>query len=57
MEKAREVLEKLKNGEISIEEAEQYFRSEPFKEMGFAKLDTHREKWFSGSDFLPRKDG
>ncbi len=43
MEKAREVLEKLKNGEISIEEAEQYFRSEPFKEMGFAKLDTHRE--------------
>ena len=26
-----------------MEEAEQYFRSEPFHEMGFAKLDTHRE--------------
>ncbi len=43
MEQAREILEKLKNGEISVEEAEQYFRSEPFHEMGFAKLDTHRE--------------
>ena len=42
MEQAREILEKLKNGEISVEEAEQYFRSEPFHEMGFAKLDTHR---------------
>ena len=40
---AREVLEKVKNNEISIEEAEKYFKKEPFEEMGYAKLDTHRE--------------
>ena len=40
---AKEVLEKLSRNEITVEEAEQYFRSEPFKEMGFAKLDAHRE--------------
>ena len=43
MSKAREVLERLKNGEITVEEAELFFRSEPYKEMGFAKLDMHRE--------------
>ena len=31
---AREVLEKVKNNEISIEEAEKYFKKEPFEEMG-----------------------
>lgn len=41
---AREILTKYKNGEISLEEAERYFRQQPFVEMdGFAKLDTHRE--------------
>ncbi|MDO4554625.1 MAG: nickel pincer cofactor biosynthesis protein LarB [Lachnospiraceae bacterium] len=40
---AREVLTKLKNNEISVEDAEQYFRKEPFYEMGYAKLDTHRQ--------------
>ena len=39
----REVLEKVKNGEISIKEAEHFFRQKPFEEMGYAKLDTHRE--------------
>lgn len=38
-----EVLEKVKTGEMSVEEAEQYFRREPFEEMGYAKLDTHRK--------------
>lgn len=38
-----EILEKVKNGQISIEEAENYFRREPFEEMGYAKLDTHRK--------------
>lgn len=38
-----EVLEKVKNGEISIEEAEKYFRKQPFEELGYAKLDSHRE--------------
>lgn len=40
---AHEVLEKVKSGELSIEEAEGYFRREPFEEMGYAKLDTHRK--------------
>ena len=40
---ARDILEKVKSGEISVEEAESYFRREPFEEMGYAKLDTHRK--------------
>lgn len=40
---ARDILEKVKRGEISIEEAEGYFRRKPFEEMGYAKLDTHRK--------------
>lgn len=39
----REVLEKVKRGEMSIEKAEQFFRREPFDELGYAKLDTHRK--------------
>ena len=40
---AREILEKLKLGEISVDEAEAFFKSEPYKEMGYAKLDMHRK--------------
>lgn len=40
---AREVLEQVKSGEISIEDAEKYFKKQPFEEMGYAKLDSHRE--------------
>lgn len=40
---AREVLEMVKSGGMSVEEAEQYFRKQPYEEMGYAKLDTHRE--------------
>ena len=39
----REVLEKVKQGEISVEDAEHYFRKAPFDEMGYAKLDMHRQ--------------
>lgn len=39
----QDVLRKVKSGEVSIEDAEQYLRREPFEEMGFAKLDTHRK--------------
>ena len=40
----REILTRFKNGELSIEEAEHYFRKEPFEEMDdYAKLDSHRE--------------
>lgn len=41
---AKEVLTKFKNGEISLQEAELFFRKQPFEEMdAYAKLDTHRE--------------
>ena len=39
----REILEKVRSGEYTIEEAEQYFRRQPYEEMGYAKLDTHRK--------------
>lgn len=39
----REVLKRFKEGEISLEDAEHYFRKQPFEEMDCAKLDTHRE--------------
>lgn len=39
----REILEKFRQGEISMDEAEQYFRRAPFDEMGYAKLDMHRK--------------
>lgn len=39
----REVLERLKAGEISVEEAEGFFKRQPYEEMGYAKLDMHRK--------------
>lgn len=39
----REILKQLQEGQISVEEAEQYFRRQPFEELGYAKLDSHRE--------------
>jgi len=39
----QEILKKVKAGEISVEEAELFFRRQPFEEMGYAKLDTHRK--------------
>lgn len=39
----QEILEKVKTGEMSIGEAESYFRRKPFEEMGYAKIDTHRK--------------
>jgi hypothetical protein len=39
----KEVLEQVKNGKLSIEDAEICFRKKPFEDIGFAKLDTHRK--------------
>lgn len=39
----REVLEKVKSGDLSIEQAEQYFKKSAFEELDYAKLDTNRE--------------
>jgi hypothetical protein len=37
------ILEQVKDGSISVEEAEKYFKRQPFEDMGYAKLDSHRE--------------
>lgn len=39
----RDILEQLKNGKMSIDEAESILKRQPFEELGYAKLDTHRE--------------
>ena len=39
----REVLERFKEGKISLDEAEKYIRQEPFEDMEYAKLDMHRK--------------
>lgn len=40
---AKEILEQVKAGKISIEDAEKFFKKQPFEELGYAKLDSHRE--------------
>lgn len=40
---ARRILTEVKNGAMSVEEAEQLLRRAPFEELGYAKLDTHRK--------------
>jgi len=39
----KDILEKVQNGEMTVDAAEKYLRRQPFEEMGFAKLDMHRE--------------
>lgn len=38
----KEILEQVKSGQLSVEQAEAYFRRQPFEDLGFAKLDNHR---------------
>lgn len=38
-----EILEKVKEGTLTVEEAEGLFRRQPFEEMEFAKVDSHRK--------------
>ena len=38
-----EILENVKNGVISVEEAERFFKRQPFEELEYAKLDMHRK--------------
>jgi NCAIR mutase (PurE)-related protein len=39
----RELLEQVKNGQVSIDEAERYLGRKPVDDLGFAKLDMNRE--------------
>lgn len=38
-----DLLEQVKAGSLSVKEAEQLLKRQPFEEMGFAKLDVHRK--------------
>ena len=38
-----QILQKVRDGEISVTEAEEYFRRKPFEDLGFACLDSHRK--------------
>ena len=40
---ARDILEQVRAGSITVEEAEKYFKKQPYEEMGYAKLDSQRE--------------
>ena len=42
MDTARELLEKVRGGELSVEDALAALRREPFADVGYAKVDLHR---------------
>ena len=39
----QEILEGVRTGRLSVEEAEAMLRRQPFEDLGYAKLDTHRK--------------
>ena len=39
----QEILESVKSGSVSVEEAERILKKESYEEMGYAKLDTSRK--------------
>lgn len=41
---AREVLEQVRDGRLSVEEAQRLIERQPFEELGYAKLDTQRQQ-------------
>ncbi len=40
---AQEVLKAVREGTMSVEEAEAFFRRKPFEDLGFGKVDVHRK--------------
>ena len=38
----KKLLEQVRNGEVSVEEALLHLRTEPFEDLGYAKVDLHR---------------
>ena len=48
----QDILEQVKTGDMSVEEAAQYLRRAPFEEMGYAKLDVHRKLRSGFAEFI-----
>ncbi len=40
---SKSILEQVRNGSLSIEEAERFFNQKAYEDLGYAKLDTYRE--------------
>ena len=57
MNDIRELLEKVRTGEITPEEAEAQLKIKPFVDLGFAKPDTHRglRRQVAGTDKADRR--
>ena len=41
-EHLHELLEAVKNGSVSVEQAELQLKKAPFEDLGYAKIDLHR---------------
>jgi NCAIR mutase (PurE)-related protein len=53
----KKILQDFKNGKLTLEETLDYLKALPYEDLGFAKLDTHRElrKGFPETIFCPGK--
>lgn len=40
---AKEVLEKVQDGTMTVEEADRFFQEKPYEDLGYARLDLHRQ--------------
>lgn len=57
LQRLRQVLEKVRDGRMSVDEAMSELRHLPFQELGFAKIDHHRllRRGFPEAVFCPNK--
>ena len=42
MNGVKEILEAVKNGGMTVDEAERILRTRPYVDLGYARIDTHR---------------
>ena len=50
----KNLLESVRRGEVSVDEAYLKLRTAPFRDLGFAKIDTHRRGALIQEGFLFR---
>lgn len=48
----KEILERLKNNEISIEEAEKEIQNNNYEDLGYAKIDHNRKERTGNSEVI-----
>ena len=51
----RELLEKVKQDEISIDQAQEMLKDLPYEDLGFAKLDHHRALRTGFGEYIARE--